>query len=71
MLTSKSPIYYKAVLPFAVADMLSPLALLVVKGGDVEQLIDTSYVQPYVQIVSSHNLSLRTLSNTDKVDEVL
>lgn len=52
MLISKSPIYCKAVFPFADADILSPLALLVVKGGDVEQLIDTPYVQPYVQIVS-------------------
>lgn len=26
-------------------------ALMVVKGGDVEQLITTPYVQPYVQIV--------------------
>lgn len=58
MLISKFPIYYKAVFLFAIADMLFLQALLVVKGGDVEQLIDTPYVQPYVQIVSPHTLSL-------------
>jgi hypothetical protein len=26
-------------------------ALMVIKGGDVEQLLATDYVQPYVQIV--------------------
>jgi hypothetical protein len=26
-------------------------ALMIVKGGDVEQLITTPYAQPYVQIV--------------------
>lgn len=60
MLISKFPIYYKAVFPFAVADMLFFFfqTLLVVKGGDVEQLIDAPFVQPYVQIVSPHALSL-------------
>jgi len=29
------------------------VALMIIKGGDVEQLITTPYVQPYVQIVCS------------------
>jgi len=30
-----------------------PAAFLITKGGDVEQLISTPYVQPYVQIVGN------------------
>ena len=34
------------------ADLIRCIAILTVKGGTVEELIATEYVQPYVQIVS-------------------
>jgi hypothetical protein len=36
-------------------------ALMVVKGGDVQQLIETPYAQPYIQIVSSIAATLRDI----------
>ena len=38
-------------------------ALMVIKGGDVEQLIETPYAQPYIQIVSSQSLAVRQLKH--------
>ncbi|KAM0720175.1 hypothetical protein Q7P37_004311 [Cladosporium fusiforme] len=42
--------------------LLMVITLLVVKGGDVEQLIETPYVQPYVQIF--YNVTQSTSAST-------
>jgi choline transport protein len=39
---------------------------MIVKGGDVEQLITTPFAQPYVQIVSSH-LIVQWKSTTNRI----
>lgn len=38
---------------------------MIVKGGDVEQLITTPYAQPYVQIVSPHPRTGKTMELTE------
>lgn len=38
---------------------------MIIKGGDVEQLITTPYAQPYVQIVSQHILTASAQPQAD------